>query len=118
VQIRHWLGSLVLVAIAGCKSDTRREAERVDASLSWVATAGTVTKGWVENRLPVRYVERVLGEAHEELARNDEAEGVRIVETLRDAVRRRDAAATREPMASLLARWSALQQRSEQMKSQ
>ena len=118
MQIRHWIGPFALALIAGCQSDTRREAKRVDASLSWVATAGTVTKGWVENRLPVRYVERVLREAHDELARNDETEGVRIVTALNDAVRRRAPEATREPMASLVSRWSVLRARSEQLKSQ
>ena len=118
MKISHWVATLAVLATVACRSDTKKEAQRVDASLSWVATAGTVTKGWVDNRLPVRYVERVLGEAHHQLERSGEAEGVRIVESLSDAVRRRDPAAAREPMASLVERWSALRQRSEQLKSQ
>lgn len=88
----------------------------MDARLSWVATAGTVTRGWLDNRLPVRYAERVLDEAHEQLISNDDSTSASIVASLSDAVRRRDRAATAAPIASLVNQWSQLHEQSQKLK--
>jgi hypothetical protein len=107
----------VLALVASCKSERAKERERVDVALSWVATAGAAAKGWNDNRLPVQYTERVLDEARVELLANDDDESARIVASLREAVRRRDHAATNEPMTSLVAQWSSLRERSEKLKA-
>lgn len=116
VHRRFWLLAALLVgALSSCKSARDREADRVHASLSWVATAGSVTRAWADNRVPVRYVERTLDEARAALAQNGESTAVRITTSLRDAVHRRDRAALAGPLAQLGQQWSALEARSEQL---
>lgn len=110
------IGSLcALLTLVACKSPEQREAARVQTALSWVATAGTVAKGWTENRLPARYAERVLDDAGTELTANDEANAARIVGSLRDAVRRRDRDGAIRVVAELGGEWNALRERSTQV---
>ena len=111
--------SCVFVAVIAlaCKSDQAKEQERVDKALSWVATAGSVAKGWVDNRLPVRYVERTLEEAQAELTKVKEPEPARVTGQMMDAVRRRDREAVAAPLGALNAQWSRLHAQSEQLKS-
>lgn len=113
-RARFWiLPALVSVA---CKSQQAREQERLDQALSWVATAGSVVRGWTDNRLPVRYVERTLGEAHDALTKIGEPEAARITGDLVAAVQRRDRDGVARPVATLMSQWAALHARSEQMK--
>lgn len=115
----RWLWVPLLAgAITSCKSAKDREADRVAASLSSVATAGSVTRAWVDNRVPVKYVERTLDEARAALEENGESTAVRITASLRDAVHRRDRAAVGEPLAALGQQWSALEARSEQLEKE
>jgi hypothetical protein len=82
-----------------------------------VATAGAVARGWSDNRLPVRYVERALDEAREALERNHDTTSAHMVSSLSDAVRRRDHAAISTSLSTLGAQWSELRVRSAQLKA-
>ena len=117
MRARTCLRLTLLLLVASCKSRESREAERLETNLSWIATAGSVTRGWADNRLPVRYVEHVLIEAHAALVKNEDSTSAGIVASLAEAVARRDRGGTGSPMAALVAQWSALQAQSEKYRA-
>lgn len=124
VTLRRILALAVIAASASCKSTPQRLAEQVEGGASWTATADMAATAWTRNRVPVRYAERTLEEAHAKLhasvrqasklrsAPGDDdalqllAGAEQAVVQLADAVRRRniDAARARLPAVTHAAR--------------
>jgi hypothetical protein len=77
----------------GCKSESRQRAERLETSISWIATLETVGHAWGVNRVPARYAERTIDEARAALARNGEARAADAARMLGQMVRLRNPAA-------------------------
>ena len=101
---------MALLLVSGCKSETAKQIDELDASISWVSTVDAVARAWTENRVPTRYAERTLEEASGALHSTKQTRAARIVSEMADVVRVRDRAeldvhldALREERGSLTA---------------
>ena len=104
-----------VVLLAACKPERMQERDRLEQSVSWLATVQMLSHAWAENRVPTAYTERTLDEARAQLA-NAKQDAAALVARVRDLVRQRDRAAIRKTIADLDAPRRALEQRAATMK--
>jgi len=78
------------ILMTGCKSAPKRLAERLERSISWIATLETAGHSWAENRVPASYAERTIEEARAALASAEQPRAARIASELADVLRNRD----------------------------
>lgn len=53
--------------VIGCKSDESKASDLADRASSWAATAGVVTTGMAQNKLPLTFGRNTLEDAQKEL---------------------------------------------------
>jgi hypothetical protein len=111
----HWIG--LALCVAACKSESAKEQERLEQSASWLATAHTLGQAWAENRVPTKYAERTLSEAHTQLVSAKQDSAAALVAHVSDVVRRRDRRAVEATIAPLLPLREELEHRASMMKN-
>jgi hypothetical protein len=106
----------IAFATAGCKSETSKQIDQLDASISWIATVDAVARSWTENRVPTRYAERTMEEASSALHSAKQTRAARIASEMADVVRVRDRAEMDVHLEALREEKSALKSRLEELK--
>ena len=105
-----------VVLLAACKPGRMQERDRLEQSVSWLATVQMLSHAWAENRVPTAYTERTLDEARAQLANAKQDGAAALVARVRDLVRQRDRAAIRNTIADLDGPRRALELRAATMK--
>ena len=66
----HRLAPVVLLALAACKSDSKKLTDELDRVSSWKATIATIDTVKARNRVPVRYARDAVADAQSEIAKS------------------------------------------------
>jgi hypothetical protein len=115
-KARQCLWPLICALAVSCKSESAKQIEELDASISWLATVDAVARSWTENRVPTRYAERTLEEASSALHSAQQPRAGRIVSEMADVVRVRDRAEMDVHMDALHEEERSLQSRLDELK--
>jgi hypothetical protein len=59
--------------LAACASDDKKLVDQVDKGVSWTSTTEFTAQSWLGNRVPGRFAERTIEQAHANLAKTRDA---------------------------------------------
>jgi hypothetical protein len=58
----------VVLAASACKTSAEKLADHLETSSSWLAAIDMAGRGWLQNRVPVRFARQLVDEGRTELA--------------------------------------------------